>query len=127
VHQHISNLRRDSIFILKVAQLNELADGQMKMVAASGKEILLARVGNNVYATQNRCPHMGGNLSHGTLNGTIVTCPRYGSQYDVRDGRVLRWTDWPRAALFFAKILRSPRPLKTYPVKVEAGNIYIEV
>jgi 3-phenylpropionate/trans-cinnamate dioxygenase ferredoxin subunit len=107
--------------------LDELIDGQMKMVTAGDQEILLARVGSSVYATQNRCPHMGGNLSHGTLSGTVVTCPRHHSQFDLKDGRVLRWTTWPAFVLFFAKIMRSPRPLKTYPVKIEAGNILVDI
>jgi 3-phenylpropionate/trans-cinnamate dioxygenase ferredoxin subunit len=106
---------------------SELTDGQMKMVMVGDKEILLAHVGNKVYATQNRCPHMGGNLSHGTLNGTVVTCPRHGSQYDVRDGRVLRWTNWPKMVLFFARLIKSPRPLKTYPVTIETGDIFIDI
>lgn len=107
--------------------MEQLADGQMKMVTAGGKEILLARAGNNIYATQNRCPHMGGNLAHGVLKGTTVTCPRHHSQFDLRDGRVLRWTNWPGAVLFFAKIVRPPHPLKTYSVTLEAGNIYVEI
>lgn len=111
---------------LQVAQIDQIADGQMKMVMAGDKEILLARVAGSVFATQNRCPHLDGNLSHGTLNGTVVTCPRHHSQYDVRDGRVLRWTSWPAAVLFFAKLLRSPRPLETYPVTIEAGNIFVD-
>jgi 3-phenylpropionate/trans-cinnamate dioxygenase ferredoxin subunit len=107
--------------------LSELADGQMKMVTVGDKGILLAHVASNIFATQNHCPHMGDNLSRGTLHGTVVTCPRHHSQYDVRDGRVLRWTNWPRLVLFFVKILRAPRPLKTYPVTIEAGNIFIDV
>ena len=107
--------------------MSELADGQMKMVMAGDKEILLARVDSKVYATQNRCPHLGGNLSHGTLDGTVVTCPRHHSQYDLRDGRVLRWTTWPAVVLFFARIFRPPRPLKTYPVKIEAGDILVDI
>jgi len=113
--------------LIQGGKLAELADGQMKMVQAGNKEILLARAGDNVYATQNRCPHMGGNLSHGTLRGTVVACPRHHSQYDVRDGRVLRWTNWPAIVLFFAKLVRPPRPLKTYPVRIESGNIMVEI
>lgn len=107
--------------------MSELFDGQMKMVLADDKEILLAHVGDKIYATQNRCQHMGGNLSHGALTGTVVTCPRHHSQYDVCDGWVLRWTNWSPVVLFFAKLLRSPRPLKTYPVTIEAGNIFVDV
>ena len=55
---------------VQVAEINQIADGQMKMVIAGDKEILLARVGESIFATQNRCPHMGGNLSHGhAFNG----------------------------------------------------------
>lgn len=112
---------------VQVAQIDQIADGQMKMVMAGDKEIMLAHSGSSIFAAQNRCPHMGGNLSHGTLNGTIVTCPRHHSQFDIRDGRVLRWTTWPAVVLFFAKLTRPPRPLKTYPVTVEAGNIFVDV
>ena len=124
-----TGIRREEVIIAKtkVSQTDQLADGQMKMVTAGNAEILLARAGDKVYATQNRCQHLGGNLSHGTLAGTVVTCPRHHSQYDVRDGRVLRWTDWPPALLFFAKILKRPRPLKTYTVSIESGAIYVEV
>jgi 3-phenylpropionate/trans-cinnamate dioxygenase ferredoxin subunit len=111
---------------LKVAQMNEIADGQMKMVKVEEKEILLVRSGGKVFATQNRCTHLNGNLSQGKLIGTVVTCPRHNSQFDVSNGKVLRWTSWPAALLFFAKIVRPPRSLKTYPVTVEAGNIFID-
>jgi 3-phenylpropionate/trans-cinnamate dioxygenase ferredoxin subunit len=88
---------------------------------------MLARVGQKVYAAQNWCPHLGGNLSKGTLEGTVVTCPRHHSQFDLRDGKVLRWTTWSPVVLFFAKLVKPPRPLKTYAVSVEAGDIYVDV
>jgi 3-phenylpropionate/trans-cinnamate dioxygenase ferredoxin subunit len=106
--------------------MDQLTDGGLTMVTANGNDIMLSRAGQKVYATQNWCPHMGGNLSKGTLNGTVVTCPRHHSQFDVRDGKVLRWTDWPPFVLFFAKLVKSPRPLKTYPVTVESGDIFVE-
>lgn len=112
---------------VQVAEINQIADGQMKMVTAGDKEILLVRVGDSIFATQNRCPHMGGNLSHGTLSGTVVTCPRHHSQFDLKDGRVLRWTTWSPVVLFFAKMLKPPRPLKTYAVTIESGKVYIDV
>jgi 3-phenylpropionate/trans-cinnamate dioxygenase ferredoxin component len=118
---------RCDIALAKVSRLDELADGQMKMVMAGEKEVLLARVSGKVYATQNRCQHLGGDLSRGTLAGTVVTCPRHQSQYDVRDGRVLRWTDWSPLVLFFAKIFKPPRPLQTYPVKIDGDDIYIDI
>lgn len=97
------------------------------MVTANGEDIMLARTGGKVYAAQNRCPHLGGNLSKGTLEGTVVTCPRHRSQFDVRDGKVLRWTTWPPVVLFLARLVKPPRPLKTYPVSVESGDVFVDV
>ncbi len=60
---------------VEIATTDELMDGTMKMATIEGREILLARIGDNYYSADNRCPHMGGNLSMGKLNGTVVTCP----------------------------------------------------
>lgn len=68
---------------VKVMQTNELKEGQMRSVAIQGQEILLARVNGRFYAANNICPHMGGNLSQGILRGTVVTCPRHHSQFDL--------------------------------------------
>lgn len=112
---------------VEIATINELADGNMKMAKVSGREILLARVGDNYYSTDNRCPHMGGNLSMGTLEGTVITCPRHHSQFDLTDGHVVRWTDWKGLKLAIGKTLKSPRPLKTHEVKIEDNKILVDV
>jgi 3-phenylpropionate/trans-cinnamate dioxygenase ferredoxin subunit len=81
----------------------------------------------NFYAVDNRCPHMGGDLSQGKLEKTIVTCPRHHSQFDLSDGHVVRWTDWTGIKLSLAKVARSPRPVKTHHVKVEGGKVWVEM
>lgn len=111
---------------VEVSGKQEIKSGQMKMISVAGHEILLARVDDDFYAVDNRCPHMGGNLSQGTLEKTIVTCPRHNSQFDLRDGHVVRWTDWSGVKLSLAKMIKSPRPLKTYKVKVEGDKILVE-
>jgi 3-phenylpropionate/trans-cinnamate dioxygenase ferredoxin subunit len=112
---------------VEVSIRDELKDGNMKMTAVDGREILIARVGDNYYAADNRCPHMGGNLSHGKLEGTVVTCPRHHSQFDLTDGHVIRWTDWSGLKLSVGKLLKSPRPLKTHEVKVEGEKILVDL
>ena len=46
---------------VEIARIDELSDEEMKMFSLEGREILLARSGDNYYCTDNRCPHMGGN------------------------------------------------------------------
>lgn len=112
--------------LVDVAAVNDLVDGTMKMVAVDGKELVLARVGEEFFAADERCPHMGGRLSKGMLSGTIIVCPRHGSRFDLRDGRVARWTEATGLALTVAKAIRHPRPLRIYPVRVEEGRVLVD-
>jgi Ferredoxin subunits of nitrite reductase and ring-hydroxylating dioxygenases len=45
--------------------IRDLPEGSMKKSYIDGQEIFLARVGDRYYAADNRCPHMGGDLSQG--------------------------------------------------------------
>jgi 3-phenylpropionate/trans-cinnamate dioxygenase ferredoxin subunit len=110
---------------IDVLSLDELAMGSMTEVEIDGTQVLVARVGDQYFATQGRCPHMRGHLARGTLEGSVVTCPRHGSQFDLVDGHVIRWTDWKGVAEALAEALRHPRPLATYEVRVEGGRILV--
>jgi 3-phenylpropionate/trans-cinnamate dioxygenase ferredoxin subunit len=113
--------------VVQVGKTNDLIPGQMKRVVVQGHEVLLARVGDQLYAVGNRCPHMGGNLSRGTLESAVITCPLHGSQFDVTDGRVIRWTNWSGIVAKIGKAFRSPRPLKTYKVQIENDTVSVVV
>ena len=110
-----------------VGTVNELNPGTMKEVTVAGVPVLLARIGDRYYAAQGRCPHMGGILANGKLEGNVVTCPKHSSQFAVTDGRVIRWLKGSGFIAAVGKTLKSPRPLKTYPVKMENGNILVKV
>jgi 3-phenylpropionate/trans-cinnamate dioxygenase ferredoxin subunit len=99
--------------------------GGMKAAAIEDHEMLVAHVGDEYFISDAKCPHMGGHLPEGTLEGTVLTCPRHHSEFDLRDGRVLRWTDWEGATLTIGKLLRHPRPLRTYEVQLEGENILV--
>ena len=107
--------------------VDELEAGNMQAVEVGVKKVLVARIGDEYYAADNACPHLKGSLADGRLEGSVVTCPRHGSQFDLRDGHVVRWTDWSRAKLSVAKALKSPRPLKMYETKVEGGRVLVAV
>ena len=112
---------------IEVGRTSELKDGTMREILVQGHEILLARVGDKYYATNNRCPHMGGKLSQGKLEGTVVTCPRHGSQFDLSDGRVIRWLKGSGLMSRVGKALKPPSPIATYNVKVEDDRILIAI
>jgi len=113
--------------LVEAGNSSELQKGTMKQVLVQGREILLARVGDRYYAADDRCPHMGGKLSKGKLEGAVVTCPLHGSQFDLNDGRVVRWLKGSGVFSAIGKLFKSPRQLTIYKVKVEGEKILIEI
>ena len=110
---------------IEVAKIEELKSGTMKMVMAEGHQILLARVGDKYYATDNRCSHMSGDLSQGQLEGKIVTCPRHGSRFDISNGQAVRWLKGGLMSKL-GGVLKPSRDLVVYNVRVEDGRVSVE-
>lgn len=111
----------------RIGGIDDLAEGEMKKYQVQGIEILMAKISGEYYAVQNKCPHFGGDLSGGRLEGTVVTCPRHGSQFDLVDGSVVRWMKGEGLVFKVGKLLKSPRPLITYNVRLEGRDIMVEV
>lgn len=111
----------------QLGKVGDLADGAMKLVDVHGKGILFARVKEKYYAADAKCPHMGGDLTLGKLEGTVITCPRHHSQFDLEDGHVVRWTDWSGIMLSIARVVKPARALKVYPVKVEGDRLLADI
>ena len=109
----------------EAASVNDLREGTMKKVTVHDHAILLARVKGRYYAVDALCPHLEGDLSEGTLDDTILTCPMHHSQFDLRDGHVIRWTDLTGIRLTFASRQQPPKSLKQYPVLVKGDKILI--
>ena len=96
----------------KIAKTSDLAPGSGKVVEAEGETLALFNVEGTLYAIGNTCPHRGGPLGEGSLQGNTVTCPWHGAQFDVKTGKVLG----PPAAT----------GVKSYPVRVEGEDVSIE-
>lgn len=69
-----------------VLHKDALAPGKIIEIIIGGTAIAVANVAGTFYAISNRCAHADGPLGEGTLDGTVVTCPYHGWQFDVRDG-----------------------------------------
>ncbi|MDD5288022.1 MAG: Rieske 2Fe-2S domain-containing protein [Dehalococcoidales bacterium] len=118
---------------VEIGKTSELTDGAMKEISVQGQNILLAYTGGKYYATASRCPHMGSNLTKGKLEGTVVTCPLHGSQFDLKDGSVVRWLKGSGILSAMGKAMsvigiasKTPKPLITYEVKIEDDRILIK-
>jgi len=105
-----------------------LADGQMTEMAVGSAQVLLARVGGQYYAAQGRCPHLGGHLARGKLDGYVIACPLHGSQFDLRDGHNVAWApELPSLARRLSQAVKKPEGLHTYTTRLQDGRVWVEV
>ena len=112
---------------IEAGKTTDNQDGTKKKIQVQGQEIFLARVDDKYYAVSNHCPHLGGDLSAGELEGKIITCPRHKSQFDITNGNVVRWLKGSGLLSAIGKAFKSPKSLRTYNVKVEGDTILIEI
>lgn len=96
---------------VKVAQVSEVAPGTGTVVDVGGTAVAVFNVGGTFYATANACTHMGGPLGEGSLDGTTVTCPWHGSQFNVTSGELVRGP--------------ARRPVATYKVRVQGNDVFV--
>ena len=96
---------------VKVLELSALPEGQALLVIVDGEDVALFRRGEEIFALGNVCPHQGGSLGDGFIEGDIVTCPLHGWEFDLRSGTCMTV---PGESV--------PR----YAVTVEAGDVFLE-
>jgi len=96
---------------VKVLDAGALAPGQPALVTVDGRDVALFRRGDEVLAIGNECPHQGGSLCDGWVEGDIVVCPLHGWEFDMRTG-----------ACMTVPGENVPR----YTATVESGAIYLE-
>jgi len=98
---------------LKVARADELASGSARLIEVEGRRIALFNLNGTFYAIDDTCPHRGGPLSEGLIQGDVVVCPWHGARFRIETGEVLS----PPA----------PHGVACYPVRVQGGEIEIEI
>jgi len=104
----------DTLERVTVCRLDELEDGTATEVTARGRKIALCRVGDEVFAMQDACPHRGGPLSYGRVSQQRLEliCPWHFFRFDLRTG---------------ASITNPAMINETYPAVVENGDVVIEI
>ena len=90
-----------------------LPPGQGMAIEVAGNKIALFNVDGTCHAIADTCTHRGGPLSEGSLEGSTVTCPWHGANFDVCTGKNLT----PPA----------PAEVTSYNVRVEGDDVEVEI
>ncbi len=94
----------------RVAEKDELAEGRVTTVVAGKRSIALTRCSGRYGALDNHCPHQGGPLGEGSIEGGLLRCPWHGYDYDPLTGRAPG---------------EHADHVVTYPVEERADGVYI--
>lgn len=94
----------------KVVRAADVPPGTGKVVDVGGASVALFNVEGRFHAIGNVCPHQGGPLGEGILDGCVVTCPWHFWQFDVTKGHA---PEFPEMTV------------DRFVVKVEAGEVYV--
>ncbi|MFZ4517987.1 MAG: thiamine pyrophosphate-binding protein [Microthrixaceae bacterium] len=70
----------------KVAEPDGVPEGRVRTVTVDNRTLALSRHGGRCGALDNRCPHQGGPLGEGTIEGDVLRCPWHGYDYDPVTG-----------------------------------------
>lgn len=106
---------------------SELSVGEMRPFKAGDTRVLIFRLSDGFYATQNSCTHVFAPLTRGkVVAGERIRCPFHRAEFDIRTGEVCKWANFP-PGIQLLNAIRSEKALKTYPATLEDGNVVVEV
>jgi nitrite reductase/ring-hydroxylating ferredoxin subunit len=94
-----------------IARLGDLEEDALAAFEVAGERIAIAVVAGTFHAFGDSCPHRQCSLAEGELEGTVVTCPCHGSQFDVTTGARL--------------IGPAVRGVRSYPIRVENDELQV--
>lgn len=93
--------------------LDQLESGKPVKLEKAGKSICVTRVGDDVFAIDDTCSHSEASLSEGDVSGFKIECWLHGAEFDLRTGE--------------AVTLPANIALATYPVKIDANSVTVEI
>src|SRR5215475_7055960 len=98
---------------IKLCHSDDVAAGAAIKVETADLVLAVFNVGGQFYVTDDACTHGPGSLSEGYIEDDVVECNFHNGQFNIRTGEVVS----PPCMV----------PVKTYPVVVVDGGVYIEV
>ena len=106
------------MIFVRVASVGEVPPGAARRVSVAGRTIALFNLDGRFYALDDRCPHEGGFLSLGALEGSRVSCPVHGAVFDLRTGRAVE----PPAGE-----TTLPADVRIYRPQVKGSEVEVEI
>ena len=82
-------------------------------VVVEGKTYAVYRLKQGVFATDGLCTHEQACLADGLVQGGIIECPKHNARFEILTGKAVKRP--------------AKTDLRTYPTKVEADTIYIQL
>ncbi len=109
----------------RLARADAIPPGQTKFFWVGEAPVIVANFAGRIYALHGRCPHRNYPLDGAAMWDHLLDCPWHHFQYDVRTGenyfpKNVYPADYPR-------LQEQLRPLKTYPVRIEDGEVWVDL
>ena len=98
---------------IKACTVNDVSEEEPFCAEMSdGTKVAVYKVGDEYFSTDDLCTHGNASLSEGWQEGDEIGCPFHGGSFHIRTGEPVKYP--------------CVKPLRTYPVKVHGGDIFIE-
>jgi nitrite reductase/ring-hydroxylating ferredoxin subunit len=91
-----------------------------KRVVIDKTPVMVTLLADKLYAIQDKCTHLGASLSKGELDNERIQCHAHHAKFDVKTGDVIE-----KAHVGFIKM--PTKKLKTFPVEIKEGKVYVEL
>ena len=95
-----------------VATLDQLPEGSALEVEVAGRIIALFHVDGVISAIDGLCPHQGGPLADGSIEGSLVYCPWHRWGFEIQTGQSMVNPTWKQTV---------------YPVQIEGDSVRVAV
>ena len=93
-----------------VGNVSDFEDNVGRAVPVDGRMVAVFRKGDEWYAIDDLCPHMGASLAEGHVEDATVTCPWHAWRFCIKDGT---WEDNPRTKVDY------------FDIKVENDEVWV--
>jgi nitrite reductase (NADH) small subunit len=100
---------------VRVAGVAEIPPGHARSVVVDDREIAVFNVDGSFYAIDGTCPHQGGPLAEGWIDGAVVTCPWHAWCFDVRTGKMTLLGDFCEVDTFDVHVNGADVEVSTEP------------